>query len=190
MSSHHIVREKQEPALLVLGLENFSVELLGQLLEWSPTIITIPQTAGILIANGIKIDWLIDDGSAEVFQADVKLISAGDESLISTALEFLAGNEYRAVNIITDDVILHDYAHFTDKLDIVIFHNQKKIYAVNPGFSKWKPAGELIEVLSEANELEYNGLQLITENQYKTSHDSFFTLNFNGLFLFIAEDVV
>ena len=40
MSSHHIVREKQEPALLVLGLNNFSTELLGQLLEWNPTVIT------------------------------------------------------------------------------------------------------------------------------------------------------
>ena len=150
MSSHHIIREKQEPALLVLGLDNFPVELLGQLLEWSPTIIAIPQTAAILIANGIKIDWLIDDGSADVLQADVKLISAGDESLISTALEFLAGNEYRAVNIITDEVVLHDYSHFTDKLDIVIFRDKKKIYAVNPGFSKWKPAGEFIEVLERS----------------------------------------
>ena len=57
MSSHHIVREKQEPALLVLGLDNFPDELLGQLLEWSPTVITTSQTAEKLVVNGTKIDW-------------------------------------------------------------------------------------------------------------------------------------
>ena len=44
MSSHHIVREKQEPALLVLGLDDFPDELLGQLLEWSPTVIVTADT--------------------------------------------------------------------------------------------------------------------------------------------------
>ena len=56
MSSHHVVREKQEPALLVLGLDGFDDELLGQLLEWSPTVITTQQIAERLNAYGIKID--------------------------------------------------------------------------------------------------------------------------------------
>ncbi|MFD2144372.1 hypothetical protein [Mucilaginibacter antarcticus] len=43
MSSHHIVREKQEPALLVLGLDGFDEEQLGQLLEWSPTLMAPPN---------------------------------------------------------------------------------------------------------------------------------------------------
>ncbi len=72
MSSHHIVREKQEPALLVLGLDNFPNELLGQLLEWSPTVITTSQTAEKLIVNGIKIDWIITDGDEDISQSDVK----------------------------------------------------------------------------------------------------------------------
>jgi thiamine pyrophosphokinase len=59
MSSHHIVREKQEPALLVLSLTDFSFELLGQLLEWSPTLIAITETAIQLHENQIKVDWLI-----------------------------------------------------------------------------------------------------------------------------------
>ncbi len=61
MSSHHIVREKQEPALLVLGLDSFSDELLGQLLEWSPTVIVTELTAERINAYGIKIDWIISN---------------------------------------------------------------------------------------------------------------------------------
>jgi len=60
MSSHHVVREKQEPALLVLGLGNFPDELLGQLLEWSPTVIATPQTAEELVVKGIKVTLYAD----------------------------------------------------------------------------------------------------------------------------------
>jgi thiamine pyrophosphokinase len=35
MSSHHIVRDDQEPALIIANGAACSAELLGQLLEWS-----------------------------------------------------------------------------------------------------------------------------------------------------------
>jgi thiamine pyrophosphokinase len=189
MSSHHIVREKQEPALLVLGLDNFPDELLGQLLEWSPTVITTPQTAEKLVAYGIKIDWIITNGEDEILQSDVKLMSAGDDNLTDAALKFLSGNEYPAVNIVTDELNLDDYEHFADKIDLVIFHNNQKIYPVNPGFSKWKPAGELIELMSPAKRLEFTGLEKTPGRHYKTIQDGFFSLHFDEPFLFIGEEL-
>jgi thiamine pyrophosphokinase len=187
MSSHHIVREKQEPALLVLGLDNFPQELLGQLLEWSPTVIATPQTAEKLIVNGIKVDWIITNGAEDILQSDVKLMSAGDGNLTDSALEYLISDEYPAVNIVTDELNLDDYLHSADKINLVIFHDHKKIYAVSPGFSKWKPAGEIIELLSHASHLDFRGLEKINDSQYKTSADGFFSLHFDGPFLFIAE---
>src|ERR1700748_3041941 len=99
MSSHHIIREKQEPALLVLGLDNFPGELLGQLLEWSPTVIATAQTAEKLVASGIKIDWMITDGNEDILQSNVKLMSAGEGNLTDAALEYLSEDQYGAVNI-------------------------------------------------------------------------------------------
>jgi thiamine pyrophosphokinase len=189
MSSHHIVREKQEPALLVLGLDNFPDEMLGQLLEWSPTVITTPQTAEKLVAYGIKIDWIITNGEDEISQSDVKLMSAGNDNLSDAALKFLAGNEYPAVNIITDELDLKDYERFANKIGLVIFHNHKKIYQVNPGFSKWKPAGETIDLLSPVNKLVCKGLEHVKNGQYQTTHDGFFSIHFDDPFLFVAEDI-
>jgi thiamine pyrophosphokinase len=187
MSSHHIVREKQEPALLVLGLDNFPDELLGQLLEWSPTVITTGQTAEKLISYGIKIDWIITDGNDDVLQSDVKLMSRGDDNLTDAALKYLTSYEYPAVNIITDELRLKDYEHFADHLDVVIFHGGKKIFPVTPGFSKWKPAGEIIEILSTVKKLDFTGLEKINDRCYKTTEDGFFSLHFDAPFLFIAE---
>src|SRR5580698_665783 len=151
MSSHHIVREKQEPALLVLGLENFPDELLGQLLEWSPTIITTPLTAERLVAYGIKIDWIITNDIEDDLQSDVKLMSCGDNGLADTALEYLADNGFPSVNIITDEFRIGDYQHFADRINLVIFNDRRKIYPVVSGFSKWKPAGENLELLDTAD---------------------------------------
>jgi thiamine pyrophosphokinase len=173
MSSHHIVREKQEPALLVLGLDNFPDELLGQLLEWSPTVITTSQTAEKLISYGIKIDWIITDGNDDVLQSDVKLMSRGEDNLTDAALKYLTSYEYPAVNIITDELKLRDYEHFADHLDVVIFHDGKKIYPVTPGFSKWKSAGEIIEILSAVKKLDVTGLEKVSGNRYKTTEDGF-----------------
>src|SRR3954465_5486275 len=101
MSSHHIVREKQEPALLVLGLDHFSEEMLGQLLEWSPTVITTPLTAEQIDAFGIKVDMVIAHEPDAALQSDVKLISPlGDNPLIA-GLAFLTGKGYPSVNIVT-----------------------------------------------------------------------------------------
>ena len=189
MSSHHIVREKQEPALLVLGLDDFSDELFGQLLEWSPTIIVTPLTAEKLNSYGIKIDWIITNEDDENLQSDIKLMPAGNDTLAEAALKYLITNNYPAVNVVTDELELKDYLFYTDKINMVIYHGNKKVYAVNSGFNKWKPSGEIIELLSIPNKFHSNGLEMIDNQHYKTTHDGFFSLQFDQPFLFIAEQL-
>ena len=189
MSSHHIVREKQEPALLVLGLNSFSDELLGQLLEWSPTVIVTDETAESVNAFGIKIDWIIANEFNDQLQSDMKWMPIGDGELIENALNYLITHSYPAVNIITDELQLEDFLSFCDKIDMVIFYNHKKIYCINSGFSKWKPAGEKIEFLSDPEQFHSSGLAMISHNHYHTTNDGFFSVQFEQPFLFIAEEL-
>jgi len=189
MSSHHVIREKQEPALLVLGLDSFADELLGQLLEWSPTVITTYETAEKLNAYGIKIDWIIGGETKPVLQSDVKQLDPGKDTPIHAALKFLAGEGYPSVNVVTDEVNLQDYTPFITRINLVIFYDHKKIYAVNTGFSKWKPAGEEIELLSPIGHLKTDGLERIDQQRYKTTHDGFYSLRFDEPFIFIGEDL-
>jgi thiamine pyrophosphokinase len=188
MSSHHIVLEKQEPALLVLGLDDFSDEMLGQLLEWSPTLITTPLTAEQINSQGIKVDMIIANEADLNLQEDVKLIPAANTST-KAGLDFLLENDYKAVNIVTGKVSLDEFISYADKINLVIFSGNQKIYPVTPGFSKWKPAGENIKILSVADGLKVTGLEPVEDNSYKTTLDGFFTLDFDGAFLFIAEDI-
>ena len=189
MSSHHIVREKQEPALLLLGLDGFGHEQLGQLLEWSPTVIATGQTAETLNSMGIKIDWIITDNPVEPAQSDVKEILAGHGAEIESALAFLIVNSYPAVNIIADNFELKHYEPYVDKINMVIFNDRKKIYAINSGFSKWKSSGELIQILNGAADVQFTGLEITDGQLHKTTNDGFFSLHFNRPFLFIAEEL-
>jgi len=189
MSSHHVVREKQEPALLLLSLDNFPDEMLGQLLEWSPTVITNASTAEKLNAYGIKIDYLIGNETAAVFQSDIKQLRPGNGEIIHSALKFLVDNGYPSVNIVADDLDLDEFKHFASVINLVIFHDRKKIYPVRPGFSKWQPAGAMIEILSPPADLHSTGLLPAGNRQYRTISDGFFTLSFNSDFIFIAEEI-
>jgi thiamine pyrophosphokinase len=189
MSSHHIVREKQEPALLVLSLSDFSFELLGQLLEWSPTLIAIPETAIQLHENQIKVDWLIANEPITDLQSDVKLIPVEDEKYLQTALFQLIDQGYRAVNIITNNFNADTYLPYASQIDLVIYQDEEKIYPIKAGFSKWKPAGDIIRFVTEPEGLIQTGLKALSDGCFETSADGFFTIQFNQPYVFIAEGV-
>lgn len=186
MSSHHIVREKQEPALLVLSTQHFSDELFGQLLEWSPTIIATALMAEKLHSEGIKVDWILTNEQPD-FQSDAKILPIGDGPQIKAAMDFLTGNGYPSVNIVTDEANLTDYQGYVNLINLVIFAGNNKIYPVRSGFAKWKPAGEVVDILTQASDLQPDGLEKVGPNQYQTIADGMFTLRFNAPVIFISE---
>jgi len=188
MSSHHIVREKQEPALLVLGLNNFTEEDLGQLLEWSPTVIATAPVAEQLAVYGIKIDQVIAEDASAILQSNVKLIRPGNQTALQAAFNYLLAQGYPAVNVVTDELDLADYESYAKQINLVIFHEEQKIYTIDSGFSKWKPAGETVNLLTPSASLETVGLAQTAPGKYQTISDGLFTLKFQEPYLFIAEE--
>jgi thiamine pyrophosphokinase len=189
LSSHHIVREKQEPALLILGMDNFDPELLGQLLEWSPTVIATSQTAEQLNMMGIKVDRVLGNDVGDVLQSNVTYISIRDNSPAAAALSFLTDEKYGAVNIVTQDLILDDYIPFVLQINLVVIHQRKKTYPITSGFTKWLPAGEVITLHSQPIHLTSSGLSAIDSGKYVTVSDGVIELEFADSFIFISETV-
>ena len=188
MSSHHIVREKQEPALLILELANFEEEYLGQLLEWSPTVLVNEESAEKLQSLGIKFDVLLAQTEPTLLQDNLRIVQV-EEDALKAGLQFLINEKYPAVNIIADKRSIAEFLVFADQITLVIFNNNQKIYPVSSGFSKWKAAGELIYIDEIPVDLKQSGLEQISPNQFKTQKDGFFTLQFAQPFLFIAEEI-
>lgn len=188
MSSHHIVREKQEPALLIMSLEGFLTENLGQLLEWSPTVIVAEDMYDHTESLGIKIDGVITSNADFHAQENTRIIPALDEPL-EDALKFLVTEQFPAVNIVTNEFALKDYILFEPDINMVIFIADHKIFPVHSGFSKWQSEGERIVLLHEALNLDTSGLKHISDTVLETEKDGFYTLQFDQPFLFISETI-
>ena len=193
MSSHHIVREKQEPALLVMTIDHFNEEYLGQLLEWSPTILVSAKVAEKVLSLGIKIDVIVSPESDLVnTQEHVKILTAVEDDLIlDTALKYLIAEGYPAVNIISNHFQAKDYLFYVAMIDLVVFDEDKKIYPIKTGFSKWKMKEEDIYIYHSEmiHKFSCSGLEKIKDNHYQTVKDGFFSFTFEPPFIFIAEQL-
>jgi len=187
MSSHHIVRENQEPALLVGYFHALDSEYLGQILEWSPTIITDAYNLDFLLAEEIKVDIFVGDASLLPNQEQTKHIPI-QRGFLEDALNYLVDNNYKAVNILLEEIpeVILAYA---DRINIVCFSLGKRFVLVKDFYEKWKPAGELIYIQEGAIK-SFTGLNHQDENTFITTDDGFCRIEFNSDdFVFLGEDI-
>lgn len=185
MSSHHIVREKQEPALYIHDLGAFDEEYLGQILEWSPTLIVNGDSYEKVISMGLKVDVVLNAADGQVPQENTKsIIGPGDE--YNTVINYLISEKYPAVNIIDQDKKLTDLAFYLPKINIVLFSATEKSYAIKSGFSVWKPAGSifLIDVVSY---FETTNLMQKDEREFEVVKDGFVEFTFTTEYVFLTE---
>lgn len=185
MSSHHIVREKQEPALYIHNLGNFNEEYLGQLLEWSPTLIVNATNYEKVISLGLKVDVVINSSADAVFQENTKVVGGVADNL-HAVLNHLVAEKYPAVNIITTEAKLMDLTAYLGDIDIVLFTETEKKYAIKSGFSVWKPKDRVfkIDVISY---FETSNLKQEENGDFIVINDGFVTFNFTTAYLFISE---
>lgn len=188
MSSHHIVREKQEPALLIVSLAHFPLEQLGQLLEWSPTVLVTEAEYEYADSLGIKIDAVITQNPDFYAQEHTHLVLTEYEPL-EDALKYLVGEGYPAVHVIAEEFLLKDYVLFVDLINLVIFTSDKKMIPIRSGYSKWQTARQKIYLMHDAKHLQTEGLRHIGYHEFETEKDGFYALTFDQPFLVIAENL-
>lgn len=188
MSSHHIVKEKQEPALIVANVNALDTEFFGQLLEWTPTIVANESSAIHLAEQGLNIDIVVTPHKTFIQQDNVTLIYQEQLPFIDTALSFLIEQGYPAANILSSNLTFTDLLPYLDLINIVVFQEGKKIYAIKSGFNKWAAADELIDCYTD-KAIKTKGLKKINLHQYKTEQDGLYEIHFNESYIFIAENL-
>lgn len=154
MSSHHIVRDDQEPALIIANGAACSSELLGQLLEWSPLVIVLDSAIERVIDLGIKVDVLLGDFDRgfdpEIYktsQYPIEIIYTADQEKtdLEKAFDYLIERKIPAVNVVwatgkrADHTItnLTQIVRYRDLLKIVILDDHSKIFLLPNKFEKW-----------------------------------------------------
>jgi thiamine pyrophosphokinase len=154
MSSHHIVRDDQEPALIIANGAACSDELLGQLLEWSPLVVVLDSAMERVVKLGIKVDVLLGDFDRG-FDANyykethypIEIIYTPDQNKtdLEKAFDYLQARNIPAVNVVwatgkrADHTIanLTNIANYRDKLKIVIIDDHSKVFLLPRKYEKW-----------------------------------------------------
>lgn len=184
MSSHHIVREKQEPALYIHSIGNFNEDYLGQLLEWSPTLIVNSTEYEKVLSLGLKVDIVAGRADPHFFQENTRIID-GESNNLSGVLECLISEKYPAVNIIDNSNSLPALAIYLSQIDIVVFTERYKSYAIRTGFKVWKPKGDVFYATEAA--FTASNLLSLSGGQYEVVDDGFVEFTFNSPYLLVSE---
>jgi hypothetical protein len=185
MSSHHIVKEKQEPALYIDSFGNFDEELLGQLLEWSPTLLVATAEYEKAMSLGLKVDVVLGSEMPSEAQENVSFILANSDNC-STAIAYLISEKYPAVNIIGNNSKFDDVVHFLPNINIVLFTEKEKSYAIKTGFSIWKPAGTVFKI-DIVSYFEAENLKQVDDGSFVVVKDGFVKFDFTFPYLFLSE---
>lgn len=106
MSSHHFVKEGQEPALFILDSVDF--ELASPFLEWAPLVLVTGTSLDEVLRWGIKIDVVFaaerDDTIEQKVsvQVPIEVIRLKPkETFTSCAFDYLIDVEQNTVNVLT-----------------------------------------------------------------------------------------
>lgn len=180
MSSHHIVREKQEPALIIANGEACHDDLLGQLLEWSPYVLVLDHAIYRVLDRGIKVDaWLGDFDHPHDFeeilarQQPLEIVPTPnqDKTDLEKAIDFLIGRGFPAANIVwatgrrADHSITNmtNLVRYKNQIRLVMHDDHSRIFPLVGTFEKWYtattplsliPVGEVQGIVTSG--LKYN----------------------------------
>jgi thiamine pyrophosphokinase len=164
MSSHHIVRDDQEPALIIANGAECSTELLGQLLEWSPVVIVLDSAMERVVDLGIKVDVLLGDFDHDFnpeiykekqFPLEIVHTPNQDKTDLEKAFDYLIEKGHKAVNVIWAtgkriDHTLHNLtiaAAYQQQLKIVFLDDHSKAFLLPKKFQKWYAKDTILSLI-------------------------------------------
>ena len=164
MSSHHIVRDDQEPALIIANGASCSEELIGQLLEWSPLVIVLDSAMDRVLELGIKIDVLLGDFDCDFnpeiylekqYPLEIVHTPNQDKTDLDKAFDYLIAKGHKAVNVVwatgkrADHTITNitNIVAYRNQLKIVVLDDHSKVFLLQKKYEKWYPKNTTISLI-------------------------------------------
>ena len=216
MSSHHIVKDGQEPALIIANGAACSTELMGQLLEWNPYVVVLDGAIHRVRELGLKMDLLLGDFDShnhegeQLYQSNIEVIHTPDQNKtdLQKAIELLIERKYTAVNIVwaTGRRADHNLTNVTDlvrykqHINLVMLDDHSRIFPLKTSFKKWYTRGSVLSLMpvGEVHGIITTGLKYNLNNEslkigYRSGssneamHDGFVTIDYSEGDLLLME---
>jgi hypothetical protein len=161
MSSHHFVKEQQEPAVFILDVDGISFDTVAPLLEWSPTLLVAQEALEVVLGWGIKIDIILasqafqnENGHLLEEQYPLRFLTVSSLTALDEGVHYLLASQHKGVHLVGFNHQNHQ--QLDEKifdLDLTLLDGDWKYYPIKSGkFSKWFVAAE-IRLLASENQL-------------------------------------
>lgn len=194
MSSHHIVKDEQEPALILWNAEDWNKELFSQLLEWSPVVVATQNTYRKLLDEAIKIDLIFCNNEQHkqieketTHQYPIKVISTKEHQL-TEAISYLKNHNHKAINIYAKckGELIEKLKSFSGNTDLVIYNQSEKgVFTKTNSFEKWVAANT--EFILPFNILKTENLCKTAPNLWKVQEDGYIRISASDTFFLIEK---
>jgi hypothetical protein len=190
MSSHHFVKEGQEPAIFIT--EPLSLELIEPLLEWAPLVMVTDAVIDDAIRWGFKIDVVVAQTASQEIIADkmaaqipFKIIPYQDEkNSVIAGFDYLLSQHQQAVHVISSSPEIFSTIHdFITRLDVTILDESAKwSYSKNGEYKKWLPLASRIKLKRSVEK------QVLTFHLLKEDNDGIFEAMKDGIVEIRSKD--
>jgi hypothetical protein len=198
MSSHHFVKEGQEPALFIAEASSFAS--IAPLLEWAPLVMVLGTALDSVLSWGVKIDVvLIGPGNdieklKETIQEQMPvtvLTYNEDQDPMLFGLTELVKNQ-NAVNIVqhASSDTFKKVLSFTKQINIVLLDNDMRWLPIFGIFQKWLPAKSIVALKTNAHQsIKHTGLTQRGIDLFETIADGNITIESSDVF-WVGETIV
>ena len=163
MSSHHFVKEQQEPAVFILAVKGISFETVAPLLEWSPTLLVAQEAVEVVLSWGIKIDVVLgtldfqkENRHLLEEQYPLRFLTVLTRTILEEGIHYLLASQHKGVHLVGFDHQKHqELEEKIHHLDLTLLDGDWKYYPVKGGkFSKWFVPAEIRLLATENQPVE------------------------------------
>lgn len=186
MSSHHIVRDDQEPAL-ILNHPNPDDRVVLQLMEWSPLLVCLPASFSFVEDKQQWVDCFVryeNSGNIppiSIPSATVSIVSNKDADILRYAIDLLVEKGHQVLHIYSDiknKEMLNLVKEYTE-VEIVFFDGEARhIPCLGGEFEKWYPVDQKIKVYPSMDSYNAENWQTLEKEGFlKLVHSDPFLLS-------------
>lgn len=202
VSSHHIVRDNQEPALIIANGESCDLGLLGDLMEWTPFTVVLDGAMQRVLEAGIRCDvWLgdFDSGNEINLQeyphlSHIQKVHIENQDLtdLQKGIEYLIQEGFTGVNIVWATGKRQDHhlnniltiSKYSERISLNIIDDYSRIYPCPNLYKKWYQKGTSISLIPVGEATGVNTKNL----RWNLSNERLFLPNFTSSSNEVLED--
>ena len=159
MSSHHVIRDEQEPPVFILSVENNLVSI-KELLGWSPTVWVLEEHAEWVMSQNIKVDGVFTVDPSSYIPLDLQtgnyaVSKFDEENILKSILSVLGDKEFTGINVFCNKLVRENLLKTVLQKNVgipisIFVEGEITLISFKNHLKKWYPSGSRINILSGA----------------------------------------